>query len=430
MCYCSDQPAGADGGSNAVTRAPYDSEMTDFNGQWTSRLAETEIPEKLDALVTKLADNFSELEGEDRERMERVDHVMRFASNELQVRDPLLISEIKIASITTALTQIDNAWTAWSNGHESHKTTNANKIETSLGNLLDAIGSIPVTRSENTPDEELSTLRRSFGQYKGQAERAVSEFEQQTASAASDYAEQAAAAKASNAELVSEVERLQTETARLKQIGLDQEEAQRNAFSDAQDERNAKFSEQTATATTSLTDRLTELGDTAKTTLDEKIGTAESALVQIEEQKTRIEELVGIAGEETLIGQFSKVATNASKAANAWTIASIVLASIAVAIGVWLVQGASAMGTDWDLFAGRAVLVAAVGSISAYAAREAAEHRHTHREAEHVAVQLAALKPFLRDLDSEEDRNEVFKETALKIFGACLLYTSPSPRDS
>ena len=98
--------------------------------------------------------------------------------------------------------------------------------------------------------------------------------------------------------------------------------------------------------------------------------------------------------------------------------AAIALAVIAVAIGIWMVTESQASGTDWDLFASRSVLVAATAAISGYAAHQATEHRHAHREAQHIALQLAALKPFLDDLESEEDRNHVLRETALKIFGA------------
>ena len=73
--------------------------------------------------------------------------------------------------------------------------------------------------------------------------------------------------------------------------------------------------------------------------------------------------------------------------------------------------------THWDLLAAKAFLGLIVAGVAAYAATQSAEHRTSQRDAEHVAVQLAALKPYLSDLSQESERDRLLVAIAQKLFG-------------
>lgn len=279
------------------------------------------------------------------------------------------------------------------------------------------LATIPVSRAESTPDDELATLRRSFGQYRGQAERAIDETAQRADEAAATFEEAVTAAQRVQAELEEKIERLTTEVERLRSDGVAQTEQLQSAFAEAQLRRDKSFSEQLAVQRETLTSELASLSAAATEQMNAHVLHAETSQAEIEASKARLDQLVGIAGDTTLVGGYSENASDARSAAFWWTAVAILLALAAVAIGIWLVGGTDDPGTDWDLFAGRSVLAASTAGIAAYAARQASEQRHVHREAQHVALQLAALKPFLDDFESEEERNTVMRETALKILG-------------
>lgn len=54
---------------------------------------------------------------------------------------------------------------------------------------------------------------------------------------------------------------------------------------------------------------------------------------------------------------------------------------------------------------------------AAYAARQSSEHRQAQRQAEQMALQLAALKPYLDDMRDEAKRDELLAVIAQKLFG-------------
>lgn len=143
----------------------------------------------------------------------------------------------------------------------------------------------------------------------------------------------------------------------------------------------------------------------------------ETRLEAATEQKGRIDELFEIAAETTLIESYTRNATRERKAADIWRLVAIGAALIAVAIGIWATVVAAGDETDWDLLAAKAFLGLIVAGVAAYAATQSAEHRSTQRDAEHVAVQLAALKPYLADLSQDAERDRLLVVIAEKLFG-------------
>lgn len=379
---------------------------------WPRRIASSDIPDQLEAVQVLIPD----LDGETTrfEVLNQVDHAMRFFENELQVRDPLLITEAKITAMGTQLRTLAAKLTTWlPTEHASHLT----HLQTALDAVLTTLASIPVQRAEATPEEEIATLRRALGQYKGQAERAASELSESTTATQAALVAATTAAEAKTSELQAEAENLKAEIARINENSTSKANETQEAFAASQARHETAFTELVDTQREALNTRVDEIGVDSAAKLAGYTSGAEAKLVEIDKAKDRIDTLVGIAGDTTLVGGYSKNAKAAKWAAFRWTLAAVILAGAAVGVGIWAMDAARAAGTDWDLFAGRTVLTLAAAAISAYAARQAAEHRHAQREAEHVALQLASLKPFLDDLENPEDRDAVLKEVSLKMFG-------------
>lgn len=133
--------------------------------------------------------------------------------------------------------------------------------------------------------------------------------------------------------------------------------------------------------------------------------------------KTKIDDLFEISAETSLIGSYTRNATRERTAADRWRMVAIAAAAVAIAIGLWAALVAAQENSDWDLLAAKALLGAVVAGLFAYAARQSAEHRNSQRDAEHVAVQLAALKPYLSDLSEPAERDKLLIVIAQRLFG-------------
>jgi hypothetical protein len=151
--------------------------------------------------------------------------------------------------------------------------------------------------------------------------------------------------------------------------------------------------------------------------LSQTKSTVQSELAKVEDAKARVEAILGIVGEEALVGTYSKNADKDRREADKWRWIALVAVVVVVAVGVWIVVTAVRTGTDWDLFAAKALLALPVAGAAAYAAKQSSEHRHAQREAEHIALQLAALKPYLNDLEKSDDRDKLLGEIAHRLFG-------------
>jgi hypothetical protein len=329
--------------------------------------------------------------------------------------DPLLIPAEPLANLATHIRQgIEhlNAWRAGS-GPEYLTTHAANQFDLVLVDL----GAIPVAQAAAEAVTEIASLRRSVGQHRGQVEREIDAL-----TAASGAAQNAATVQAEQgasrvAELEAEVQALRDELAQMTATGRDLANQQQNAFTSAQTERQEAFAklleekrEETAASVDAMRKQVAADASAAKAASEADVNAVSAA-------KLRVEEILGIVGEEALVGTYSKNATDEQKTADFFRWIAIGAIAITVGVGVWLVASAHTSGTDWDLFASKLVLGIPIGGVAAYAARQSSEHRHSQREAAHVALQLAALKPYLNDLDKVEERDQLLIEIAGRLFG-------------
>lgn len=140
-------------------------------------------------------------------------------------------------------------------------------------------------------------------------------------------------------------------------------------------------------------------------------------LTHANQQNGEIDTLVGLVSEKALIGDYSLRAGADSTAADFWRWAAVVLGIAAAVVGVVLLATHHTSGsTDWEAVTLKALVVVAISGIAAYAVRQSTEHRHAQRENEHVALQLAAIKPYVAGLDDVE-RQALLAEVARRLFG-------------
>lgn len=119
----------------------------------------------------------------------------------------------------------------------------------------------------------------------------------------------------------------------------------------------------------------------------------------------------GIAGEASLSEHFSKYAESELKSANRFRIAAI--GSVLVALAFALAFGPIDTG-NWPHLTWRIATVAGAGTLAAYFARQAGQHRRVYNWAKSLEVQLLSFPAFISPLGKEE-RTEIYRTFARRV---------------
>ncbi len=174
-------------------------------------------------------------------------------------------------------------------------------------------------------------------------------------------------------------------------------------------EQNADFSQQKDAAIKSHSQDMEELrkecGEAAKAVLD-----------QIDGHRQDVEKLVGVIGDLGVTSGYVKTANYARKALWIWqSVAVLAMGGVIFAaykLFIPQLQGAF----SWEAFAGRLILSLTVGVLAAYAANQADKYLDMERRNRQLALELAAIGPFLAPLPQEK-QDEFRLNLGAKTFG-------------
>lgn len=135
---------------------------------------------------------------------------------------------------------------------------------------------------------------------------------------------------------------------------------------------------------------------------------AKELLAALETYRDQAKTLADMTSRHAVAGEYGKWAAHQATAAFRWTLLAV---TIGIGTVVGLVVAISSATNDTLQFTLYKTSISIVGLIVAgYAARQASEHRREERTAKRLALDLAALGPFLEQVtDGEELRLEVAK---------------------
>ncbi|WP_157110770.1 hypothetical protein [Nocardia anaemiae] len=128
--------------------------------------------------------------------------------------------------------------------------------------------------------------------------------------------------------------------------------------------------------------------------------------------------IIGTVRDTALTCQYSKNAGADRRAANVWRLFTVfALFGVIIAAGwiVWIVS--TDRDPNWHTLAAKTVFTASLSGFAIYASRQSSEHRRAQRHAEEMAAQLAALKPYLGDIEDAAKRDQLSADVALRLFG-------------
>lgn len=266
-----------------------------------------------------------------------------------------------------------------------------------------------------SPAEQLAGFSRSLSEQEGMLRRDMTALVDSLQTQVTNLDQQRQIVEQQNAELFTRAEQLRTELDALRQDSTTLTTQWQSSFTEEQSSRSDQFrtllEDQRVQGSGVLSTLSTKTNDTIETA-EQRIKEALNAILENQE---KVENLVGIINDEALIGEPSRRANEDKRYAFWWSLGAVALGLVATGIAVIAIVVHSSSDRDWIGFALKTFAALAVGGVGAYAARQASEHRGAQRELAHLAVQLAAVKPFLRDI-SPTVRDQVLQGVAAKLF--------------
>lgn len=198
-------------------------------------------------------------------------------------------------------------------------------------------------------------------------------------------------------------------------------EQQQAAHLTTQQERQREF-----------TDTMERLRETARVQVDLEVEKVRGTAVQAEgigkgmiESLTKLEEkakeITGVTAAAGVTGSYINEADEQRREANTWrkfAAALLVLVVLgAIATTIWSPLRGGDVTTEEIIEYGitRVPIVVVLGGVFTYAAQQSGQHRARERRARRRAMELTAFRPFIAELDTEDQHN-LIKDTTKKYF--------------
>lgn len=153
---------------------------------------------------------------------------------------------------------------------------------------------------------------------------------------------------------------------------------------------------------------------------------AKSAVDQATDAAAKAQESAGVSGSSSLSTHFSRYASGERWAANTFRVLSIlsVVGALLAAIALGPVDAG-----NWTQLTYRVATVAAAGTLAAYFARQAGQHRRVYNWAKSLEVQLKSFRAFIEPIPDSE-RVEIYRAFARRVLSAPPEKGTDSAEDS
>jgi len=338
--------------------------------------------------------------------LNRLKTVVAITGKRLSATDSLLIQPGPLDNLASflqsATAEVQNFI---ANGNEGH-IVNANA---NLDGLLTNLAQILVPISPN----EITGLREGADAYRTALESNLRKAHDSLAAYQTDLAGLQEKLSGLTSEVSTERQRLSSLASEHQSQFSNAQEARSKDYLEAQTSRQDKFATLLADYTQKLADqtadfqRQRDLLEKAQkeelASLTARYQDRASKLVEtIQQHLEHVEKLVGVIGNLGVTSGYQKAAIEARNTARFWQ--GVALASLSAIIVVAykaflpLVQGAF----SWESFAGRIFVSLTVGVLAAYAISQADKYQQIERRSNKLALELAALGPFVASLPTEK----------------------------
>lgn len=386
--------------------------------KWEDRIqnsATYTAAKKLLARLNEIDSDSMSLEAID--AINRAKLVIELLVDRLDNTDSRLLSISNLDNISSHLSNASSCFDNWQNTRDD-MYLGISYMNGYIDNILSYIPSLTPTMDIKETRKAIAGLNRSVGQYKRTAAKEIDSISAKGTTAEKTIDEKVTEAKNEFEALGVKIDELNKDLKDIKDSSNSISTEQQLSFTKSENVRNEavnKFIEDQKRTIEETFSKKSDEADRITDDIDKKLNATEA---KAEDSLARIDELLNIAGDKTLIHDYSSSAKEDMEAADRWRKITMFLLFAVLGFSCWVVyEIIHTKDTSWQFLVARAFVMLFAGGIAGYTATQSSEHRKAQRANQRTAHQLKALKPYLLSIEGDVKlRNEIIKTVAYRIF--------------
>ena len=386
--------------------------------KWEDRIqnsATYTAAKKLLARLNEIDSDSMSLEAID--AINRAKLVIELLVDRLDNTDSRLLSISNLDNISSHLSNASSCFDNWQNTRDD-MYLGISYMNGYIDNILSYIPSLTPTMDIKETRKAIAGLNRSVGQYKRTAAKEIDSISAKGTTAEKTIDEKVTEAKNEFEALGVKIDELNKDLKDIKDSSNSISTEQQLSFTKSENVRNEavnKFIEDQERTIEETFSKKSDEADRITDDIDKKLNATEA---KAEDSLARIDELLNIAGDKTLIHDYSSSAKEDMEAADRWRKITMFLLFAVLGFSCWVVyEIIHTKDTSWQFLVARAFVMLFAGGIAGYTATQSSEHRKAQRANQRTAHQLKALKPYLLSIEGDVKlRNEIIKTVAYRIF--------------
>ena len=370
----------------------------------------------------KLLARFNEIDS-DSMSLEAIDAINRaklvieLLVDRLDNTDSRLLSISNLDNISSHLSNASSCFDNWQNTRDD-MYLGISYMNGYIDNILSYIPSLTPTMDIKETRKAIAGLNRSVGQYKRVTTKEINNISVKGTAAEKTIDEKVTEAKNEFEALGVKIDELNKDLKDIKDSSNSISTEQQLSFTKSENIRNEavnKFIEDQKRTIEETFSKKSDEADRITDDIDKKLNATEA---KAEDSLARIDELLNIAGDKTLIHDYSSSAKEDMEAADRWRKITMFLLFAVLGFSCWVVyEIIHTKDASWQFLVARAFVMLFAGGIAGYTATQSSEHRKAQRANQRTAHQLKALKPYLLSIEGDVKlRNEIIKTVAYRIF--------------
>ena len=386
--------------------------------KWEDRIqnsATYTAAKKLLARLNEIDSDSMSLEAID--AINRAKLVIELLVDRLDNTDSRLLSISNLDNISSHLSNASSCFDNWQNTRDD-MYLGISYMNGYIDNILSYIPSLTPTMDIKETRKAIAGLNRSVGQYKRTAAKEIDSISAKGTTAEKTIDEKVTEAKNEFEALGVKIDELNKDLKDIKDSSNSISTEQQLSFTKSENVRNEavnKFIEDQKRTIEETFSKKSDEADRITDDIDKKLNATEA---KAEDSLARIDELLNIAGDKTLIHDYSSSAKEDMEAADRWRKITMFLLFAVLGFSCWVVyEIIHTKDASWQFLVARAFVMLFAGGVAGYTATQSSEHRKAQRANQRTAHQLKALKPYLLSIEGDVKlRNEIIKTVAYRIF--------------
>ena len=343
--------------------------------------------------------------------------VIELLVDRLNNTDNRLLSVSSIDNIGSYLSNVSSYFDNWQNTRDD-TYLGISYMNGYIDSILSYIPSLTPAMDIKETRKAIAGLNRSVGQYKRTAAKEIDNISAKGTTAEKTIDEKVTEAKNEFEALGVKIDELNKDLKDIKDSSNSISTEQQLSFTKSENVRNEavnKFIEDQKRTIEETFSKKSDEADRITDDIDKKLNATEA---KAEDSLARIDELLNMAGDKTLIHDYSSSAKEDTEAADRWRKITMFLLFAVLGFSCWVVyEIIHTKDTSWQFLVARAFVMLFAGGIAGYTATQSSEHRKAQRANQRTAHQLKALKPYLLSIEGDVKlRNEIIKTVAYRIF--------------